>query len=381
VKYKAFGKTGKNLSKLGMGCMRLPMKGNDVIKDEAVAIIQRAIALGVNIFDTGDYYCNHQSESILGEAVKGYDRSKINLSTKYPPQAPTGDDLRERFEESLRKMDQEYIDFYHFWGISWKFYTEELACKNGPLEAALKLKEQGLIKHLSFSFHSDPPELIQLVDTGHFESVLCQYNLLDRSNEAGMAHAARKGLGVAVMGPVGGGRLGGPSGPLQAILGPQKRTATPEIALRFVLANPNVSVAFSGVSSMRQLEENVATASRETYLDDGERVLVEQAIEENKRFADLYCTGCNYCMPCPRNVEIAKIFELVNYHRVYQLTEAAVLGYMEITEGREWIKGKNGSFCIECGECEKKCPQHIKIAQQLKDAHEFLSRKGSASFA
>jgi hypothetical protein len=375
MRYKPFGKTGTKVSVLGMGCMRLPMKGNDVNKDEAIAIIQRAIELGVNIFDTGDYYCNHQSEPTLGEAVKGYDRSKIYLSTKYPPQAPTGDDLRARFEESLKKMNQEYIDFYHFWGICWKFYTEGIVCKNGPLAAAMKLKEQGLIRHISFSFHSDPPEMIQLVDTENFETVLCQYNLLDRSNENGIAHAAKKGLGVAIMGPVGGGRLGGPSRTLQTILGRHNRVSTPEIALRFVLANPNVTLAFSGVSSLLQLEENVATASRETYLDDKERPVFERAMEENKKFADLYCTGCNYCMPCPQKVLIPNIFELINYHRVYQLTEAAYQGYLEMTEGREWINGKNAQFCIECGECEKKCPQHIAIIQRLKEAHQFLSKK------
>lgn len=375
MRYKPFGKTGTTVSVLGMGCMRLPMKGNDVNTDEAIAIIQRAIELGVNIFDTGDYYCNHQSEPTLGEAVKGYDRSKIYLSTKYPPQAPTGDDLRARFEESLKKMNQEYIDFYHFWGIGWKFYTEGIACKNGPLEAVMKLKEQGLVRHISFSFHSDPPEMIQLVDTGNFETVLCQYNLLDRSNENGIAHAAKKGLGVAIMGPVGGGRLGGPSRTLQTILGSHNRVSTPEIALRYVLANPNVTLAFSGVSSLQQLEENVATASRETYLDEKERPVFEHAMEENKKYADLYCTGCNYCMPCPQKVLIPNIFELINYHRVYQLTEAAYQGYLEITEGREWINGKNAQSCIECGECEKKCPQHIAIMQRLKEAHQFLSKK------
>lgn len=269
-------------------------------------------------------------------------------------------------------MNQEYIDFYHFWGISWKYFSETLSAKNGPLGEVLKIKEEGLIKHLSFSFHSDPSNIFKLVDTGYFETMLCQYNLLDRANEKGIKYAKSKGLGVAIMGPVGGGRLGNPSKVFGTMLGENKRVSTAELALRFVLANPNVTMALSGMSTMQQLEKNLKAAGNDSILSDEESKKVVIALEENRKLADLYCTGCKYCLPCLQKVEIPLIFELVNYKKVYNLQSAAKNGYLELTEGRPWISGKNAEACIECGECEDKCPQKIKIMDQLKEAHELL---------
>lgn len=272
-------------------------------------------------------------------------------------------------------MRQQYIDCYHLWGLSWEQFETDMARKGGPLEAFLKLKDEGLARHLSFSFHSKPEDLKRLVDTGYFETVLCQYNLLDRANEDAMAYAASKGLGVLVMGPVGGGRLGAPSEALGRVLDGPQRVATAELALRFVFSNPNVSVALSGMSTMQQVEENAATAARDSYLTPEERRKVELAMQENKRLADLYCTGCRYCMPCPQQVEIPRVFELANFERVYGLQETAREGYKELREGRHGSKGKDASACVECRECESKCPQKIPIVKQLAAAHKMLLGK------
>lgn len=373
MKYKDFGKTGKNVSVLGFGAMRLPMIKDQVDQEQTNAMIQKAIDSGINYFDTGSFYCNGQSEKALGIAVKNLDRSKIYLSTKYPETDATAEELRQKFEKSLKEMNQEYIDFYHFWGIDWKRYTEKL--QYAPLKEALKLKDEGLIKHLSFSFHSDnPDDLIKLVDTGQFETVLCQYNLLDRSNEKGIAYAAEKGMGVAIMGPVGGGRLAGPSKIFNNMLGNKKFVSTPELAMRFVFNNPNITMTLSGMSTMEQLLGNIKIANMDVYLNEADNQLLEQAMQENKKLADLYCTGCKYCLPCPQKVNIPLVFELFNYYNVYDIPEAAISGYRDLTEGREWLEGKNASFCIECGVCEGKCPQRINIIDNLKKAHALLSK-------
>jgi predicted aldo/keto reductase-like oxidoreductase len=372
MRYRPFGKTGVEVSALGFGCMRLPMKDGHVVTDEAVANICRGIELGINYLDTGKWYCAEESEKTLGLAVKGLDRSKLYLSTKYAMEHATAADLRAKFETSLKLMDQEYIDFYHLWGISWGGFTEKLSIKGGPLEEALKLKDEGLIKHLSFSFHSKAEEMKQLVDTGYFESVLCQYNLLDRSNEDSIAYAAEKGLGVAIMGPVGGGRLGEQSEAFGTSLGESARVSTAELALRFVLANRNVTIALSGMTTMQHVEENCVTASRDSYLSEEEKALVARSMEENKKLADLYCTACNYCQPCPQEVNIPRIFELMIYEKVYGISETARKGYDDLVNGRGWPKGKVVDACVECGECEEKCPQHIKIMEQLKQADALL---------
>jgi predicted aldo/keto reductase-like oxidoreductase len=142
------------------------------------------------------------------------------------------------------------------------------------------------------------------------------------------------------------------------------------MALRFVLANPNVSCAISGMNTVEMVEENVAAASRPEPLSEAERAAVAEALEERKRLAELYCTGCNYCMPCPHGVDIPGNFSLMNYHRLFGLHEYGAAQYAEMGE-----KGKWASACQECGECEPKCPQHIPIIEQLKETRQILGRE------
>lgn len=373
MQYRDFGKTGIKISALGFGAMRLPQKNiggeNAYDVEESIKIIHRAFELGVNYIDTAPYYCNKESEVIVGKALKGW-RDKVYLSTKNPIEDDSGEHFRERLENSLKKLDTDYVDFYHMWGINWGTYEERITAKDGPLQAALKAKEEGLVKHISFSFHDKPENMIKLIDTGYFETVLCQYNLLDRSNEKAIAYAKEKGLGVVIMGPVGGGRLGYPSEVIRNLL-PGKVSSSPEIALRFVLANTSVSCALSGMGSLEMVEENARIASNEAQLSEAEIAAINASMEENKRMAELYCTGCNYCMPCPQGVNIPLNFQLMNYHRVYKLTEHARSQYQQIGKV-DWMKGKKAEECIECGVCEEKCPQKIQIRKQLKETASVL---------
>ena len=373
MQYREFGKTSVKISALGFGSMRLPqmrLHDKDVFNvDESIRIIHRAFELGVNYIDTAPGYCDGESEIIVGKALKGW-RDKVYLSTKNPIEDASGEHFTQRLERSLKELDVDYIDFYHMWGINLKTYEESITAPNGPLSAALKAKEQGLIKHLSFSFHDDAANLIKLIDTGVFETVLCQYNLLDRSNEAGIAYAREKGLGVVIMGPVGGGRLGAPSDVIKGLM-PGEVKSSAETALRFVLANQGVTCALSGMGTMEMVEENAQIASNASQLTIAEISAVNAALEENKRLAELYCTGCNYCMPCPNDVNIPLNFRIMNYHRVYNLTDYARQEYSNIGTN-EWSKGKKADECIECGLCEEKCPQKIEIRKQLKETAKAL---------
>ena len=372
MQYRDYGKTGVKASALGFGCMRLPMKDEKTVdRSKAIPMLHKAYELGVNYFDTGKGYCAQDSERTLGEALKGMDRDKVYVSTKYAQEKSTADDLREKFDASLEILDLDYVDYYHLWGISWKSFAEEIDIPGGPIEAFLKLKDEGLVKHLSFSFHSEPEDIFKLVDTGIFETMLCQYNLLDRKNEEGIAYATSKGLGIAVMGPVGGGRLGAPSDAVGQLLPGQQRVSSAELALRFVLANPNVTIALSGMSEIGHVLENADVASRADYLSSEELERIEKSAEENQKMMDLYCTGCKYCMPCPHDVNIPHIFEAMNYYRVWDLKDHAKTMYKQIGEV-DWIKGAKADACVECGECEEKCPQHIPIIDQLKESREVL---------
>lgn len=378
MQYRPYGNTGIKVSALGFGAMRLPHHEDGTCDyEEAIPLLRRGLELGVNCIDSAWGYLRGTSEIAVGRAIKGYDRNKIYLSTKAPvdtEEQAKADNWWGMLEACLKRLDSDWIDFMHFHNIAWDRFQNWVAVPGGALEAAHRALEQGLIRFLCFSSHDTPENIKKLIDTGEFSGVLVQYNLLDRSNEEVIAYAHNKGMGVEIMGPVGGGRLGVPSPEIQRMV-PAGVKSTPEIALRFVLANPNVSVAFSGMNDMKQIEENVATASREEPLTEGELAQIRAALDERRRLAELYCTGCGYCMPCPNGVNIPENFRLMNYHRIYGLTEYARRRYVQLGQKKNpegEIQPAWAAACLECGECEPKCPQNIPIIEQLKEVDQAL---------
>lgn len=375
MQYRVYGKTGNKVSVLGFGAMRLPMIENHVDMDLSVAIIQRSFDLGVNYVDSAVGYCNSESQIAVGKAVKGY-RDKVFVSTKNHYKGPSGDEWQKLLDDSLKKLDVDYIDFYHSHGLGWEEY-KNIQNPGGVMERFRKAKEQGLIRHICYSCHDSAENMMKLIDTGEFAGMLVQYNLLDRHAEEAIAHAHEKGMGVAIMGTVGGGRLVSPSEKLQGMVKDGAKS-TPEIAVRFVISNPNVTVALSGMNSMAQVEENTATAARDEALSEEERGRVIEILNESQELAKLYCTGCGYCMPCKNDVDIPENFTVMNLYRVFGLKELARSRYKGLGKRRKhdgttveaWA-----TACIECGECEPKCPQKIPIIDQLKETHATLGDK------
>ncbi|MBN1937053.1 MAG: aldo/keto reductase [Anaerolineae bacterium] len=369
--YRQLGRTGLKVSQLGFGAMRLPMTkvdgGEAVDRELSIPMIHRAFEAGLTYIDTAVGYCNEDSQRVVGEALKGW-RDKIVVSTK---NHYYGEDEKEwwgNLENSLARLQVEYIDIYNHHGINWERYEKDVEPRVSKWMQ--KAKDQGLIHHICASFHDNVEALKNLIDTGYLESITLQYNLLNRELEEGIAYAKEKGVGIVVMGPVAGGRLGGNSEVLlKAVPGIAR---VPELALRFVLSNPGVTVALSGMSTMQMVEENVVTAADTASLSDEDKQLIQEHVARLAEMAKLYCTGCKYCMPCPQEVNIPHIFELYNMGQVYGLWQVAKDGYAEFPESR-WIGGKQADECIECGACEEKCPQHIEIRKQLKEAHAALT--------
>ncbi len=368
MQYRPFGNTGVNISTLGFGCMRLPEiqqeDGSWIVDQEKTdAMLMRAYELGVNYFDTALYYCHSNSEIAIGKALKPI-RDKVYISTKCPLElVKEPGDFRKTLETSLKKLDTPYVDFYHFWGINQKTFDEKIVPMNLIAEAQ-KLKEEGLIRHISFSFHDSPEALKHIIDNGEgLESVLLQYNLLDRANEEMIQYAAKKGLGVVVMGPVGGGRLAAPT-ELAAKLGTEA-VNTYELAFKFVLGNPGVCCALSGMQTIDMVEQNAKVASQENPMSEEEWRRVGESLENLKKFSELYCTGCGYCQPCPKGINIPKIFQAYTYLNVYGLTDLAKntwKGYLT----NEKNPGVHPDACVNCGYCERKCPQHLQVRELLK---------------
>ena len=261
MQYRNFGNTGMVVSALGFGCMRLPMEGGHVKEEYSIKILRRAYKLGVNYFDTAENYCSRESQIVLGKAVKEMDRNKVYVATKNRYKDDSGSEWRRRLETSLSRIGVDYIDVYHSHSLSWNAFQSGFSVKGGPLNEAQKAKEEGLIRHIAFSTHDSAENIIKLINTDAFESMTLQYNILNRKNEVAIAVAHEKGMGVSIMGPVAGGRLAQPNEDIQKLrAGIAKSSA--EIALRFVLSNPGVSTALSGMNAIEQVEENVSTASR-----------------------------------------------------------------------------------------------------------------------
>ncbi len=371
MNYQILGKTGLRVSRLGFGAMRLPMLGRGeqerVNRELAIPLLQRAVELGVTYFDTAVFYCNQDSQRALGEAMRNGLREKIVLSTKNHYCGTDEKAWWTNLEQSLERLQTSWIDIYNHHGVNAKSFNEfVLPHMRKWME---KARDQKLIRHICLSFHDNADGLREIIRSGYPEVITIQYNLLDRQLEDVIAEAHERGIGVVVMGPVGGGRLGDQSQTLQDMVPGVRRV--PELAMRFVLANPNVDVALSGMASMDMLEENVATCGDATTLSDEDRKLIDEQFARLKKMADLYCTGCNYCMPCPKDVQIPKIFEAFNRGRVYGLWKSAKEAYNGIGAS-DWNKGAKAGACVECGVCETKCPQHIPIIAQLREAKTAL---------
>ena len=346
--------------------MRLPMVGTGeaarVNRDLAIPMIHRAFAGGVNYIDTAVGYCNQDSQRTVGEALVGW-RDKIIVSTKNPNYGVDEREWWTNLENSLDRLRVNSIDIYNHHGINWRSYEEHVAPRLS--QWMRKAKDQGLIKHICTSFHDDAAALRRIIETGYVDVITLQFNLLDRKLEAGIEYAHERGIGIVVMGPVGGGRLGVRNELFEKLAPGIKRV--PELALRFVLSNPHVSVALSGMSTLEQVEENLVCASDPIALTAPDEQQIRTHLARLQKMADLYCTSCRYCLPCKHGVDIPGIFEQYNLGRVYGLWEHARRSYRWLIDGK-----KSADYCAECGECEAQCPQHIPIRDQLKEAHAAL---------
>jgi predicted aldo/keto reductase-like oxidoreductase len=378
MKYRKLGKTGIKTSVLGFGAMRLPTSKPDdptsIIEDEAIKIIRQAIDGGVNYIDSAYVYHRGQSEVIVGKALKDGYREKVSIMTKNPVRmVEKPEDYNKFLDEELKRYDTEFIDVYLFHGLKVDSYEEKVK-KFDLLERAKAAKKEGKIKHIGFSSHDKQENVIKLIDTGEFEAILLQHNILDDSYNKAIEHAGKKGVGVCVMGPVAGGRLAlEPPDELKQYLTSGKETFV-DLAFKHVWSNPNVSVALSGMGSAEMVKSNLELANAETItLTPDEKEKTQEISVVYKQLSDLICTQCGYCLPCEQEVNITYILKQLIHWQVYGWDLAK--RYYNLIGKAPFAPGNNASECIECGDCEDKCPQGIPIIEKLKEAHDILAIK------
>ncbi len=378
--YRKVPKNGDELSILGFGCMRLPVKADGTIDEErATRQIRYAIDHGVNYVDTAWPYHGEQSEPFVGRALADGYREKVRLATKLPVwMAKSRADMDRFLDAQLKKLDTDHIDYYLVHALVGNLWDS--AYELGVTEFLDRAKADGRIVNAGFSFHGAGCDFSRIVDAYDWDFCQIQYNFLDEKNQAGtegMEYAASKGLAVVVMEPLRGGNLSNRVPPaVKAIWdgAPTKRTAA-EWALRWVWNRPEVTVVLSGMNEEAHIEENLRAAGQACpdSLTEAELQLIKKVELKYRELMKAGCTGCRYCMPCPQGVNIPLCFEV--YNDRYMSGNAGEASFLYVARlGSVLSVGESefASLCVKCGECLEKCPQHLDIPELLESIVEEL---------
>ena len=366
---------GNPLSILGYGCMRFSRKGGSIDVEKTEKEILAAVRAGVNYFDTAYIYPG--SEAVLGQIVeRNRIRSRINIATKLPQYLIQKSSAIDRyFDEQLKRLRTDYIDYYLMHQLTDLAQWSKLK-QLGILGWIAEKKTSGAIRNIGFSFHGNTDQFLKILDDYDWDFCQIQYNYKDEHTQAGVAGlkaAADKGIPVMIMEPLRGGKLVDllPESARKIIAGNRRGWTPAEWAFRWLYNQAEVTLVLSGMNSLGMLEENVAVASAAKIGDftAEDFVLIEQIRQEIQRKEKVGCTGCRYCMPCPQGVDIPGAFRC--YNAMY--TESKKSGrfqYAQTVGLRE--KPAFPNQCVECGKCEKHCPQGIPIREKLKEADKAL---------
>ena len=362
---------GNRISLLGFGCMRLPQTAGIINKAEAEKQIMAAYNAGVNYFDTAYIYPG--SESAIGEIFeKNGIRKNINIATKLPHYLiRTREGLDKLFNEELKRLRTDYIDYYLMHMLADLDSWEKLK-SIGIIEWIREKKASGQIRQIGFSYHGNSDMYCKLLDAYDWDFSLIQYNYMDENTQAGrrgLEYSASKGLPVFIMEPLRGGKLVNklPQEALDIFAGHPQQHTPAQWAFRWLFNQQAVTCVLSGMNSMEMVLDNVNTASTTDAgaLTEADNNMLQQVSAAINSKMKVGCTACGYCMPCPAGVDIPGTFAA--YNRRY--TESRFWGsidYLICTALRK--NATSASKCIDCGKCERHCPQSIEIRKELKNA-------------
>ena len=369
------GRHGEKLSVLGYGCMRFTRKGASLDYDKAEKEILEAYKSGVNYYDTAYIYPG--SEALLGEVLKRNGiREKVYVATKLPQYLVSSLQSADRYlNEELSRLQTDFIDFYLMHMLT--DIAQWIRLKDiGILDWIKAKKESGQIKSIGFSFHGNTDNFLKILEDYDWDFCQIQYNYLDEVSQAGvkgLKAAAEKGIPVIIMEPLRGGKLVNmlPQSAKKAISENSRGWTAAQWGLRWLYNQSEVTVVLSGMNSLEMVRENVATASDALAgsFTEEDHALIEKVRQEIRAHEMIGCTGCRYCMPCPKGVDIPGIFQCWNTMH----TESKSSGRHQYFQVVAMTKAPTfASQCIECGKCEKHCPQSLPIRQKLKEADKEL---------
>lgn len=375
MRYRPMGRTGIHVSALGFGMLRLPLldDGKTINQDLSVEIVRHAVDNGLNYVDTAHAYFGGRSEMTVGKALSGGYRDKVYVTSKSPWwRMERPEQFEQFFDESRKRIGTDVIDFYHIHMLMHRGWREKVVPFK-LIEKIEKLKAQGKIRYSGFSFHDGAPLFKTIIDANpDWNFCLIQQNYLDTEHEAGIVglkYAAARGLGVSIMEPLRNGFLVTPPKEVQAVFdaAPTKRSPV-EWAFDYLWNMPEVSVVVTGMNAMWQVQDNLEYAGRSSVgmLNADDVAVLGSAARRYREFpGQVPCTGCYNCIPCPKNVAIGYIFNMVwNQYKADGNKKRALTLYNNSMSPVQ--RGDKAGFCDGCGACIPKCPQKIDIPAELK---------------
>ncbi len=372
MEYREMEKMGIRTSLLGFGCMRFPTNTDGSInEEETLDMIDKAYQSGVTYFDTAYPYHGGKSEEVTGRALARYPRDSYYLATKLPIwEVKSVADAERIFQEQLKRLQKDYVDFYLMHALnagSWKTIKEL-----DLLGYCEKLRAEGKIKYLGFSFHDEYAVFEEILTAYPWDFCQIQLNYMDKDTQAtlkGVELAKKLKIPMIIMEPIKGGSLAKlPYDGIDELF----KKALPEAstsswALRYAGSFDNVKVVLSGMSTMAQVEDNLDTFAHFEPLNETEQRIIEQVADALNKRVQNGCTGCRYCMPCPAGVDIPRCFGIWNRYHIYENVNETKWSWTHNIEAE-----KKASNCIKCGKCEQACPQHIAIREDLACLQEEL---------
>ncbi|MBR2942581.1 MAG: aldo/keto reductase, partial [Clostridia bacterium] len=364
-------KYGNPISLLGYGCMRLQSSMGRIDMEKAEKQIMLAYESGVNYFDTAYIYPGN--EAALGEILeKNGIRDKVNIATKLPHYLiKSRDGMEKLFAEELRRLRTDHVDYYLMHMLT-DVKTWERLCDLGIREWLEEKKKSGAIRQVGFSYHGNTEAFCKLVDAYGWDFCMIQYNYLDEHAQAGVRglhHAHAKGLPVMIMEPLRGGKLVNllPEEGRRIIEAHEVKHTPAQWAFRWLMSQKEVTCVLSGMNTEEMIADNVQTASdvQVGELTQADYAMLARVVDAINAKMKVGCTGCGYCVPCPKGVDIPGTFAAYN-RRYSEGKMAALREYMMCTALRKTSTA--ASNCVGCGKCEAHCPQGIKIREELKNA-------------
>lgn len=385
MKYSKFERFDKPFPIFGMGTMRLPEIEADGRKridtDTAVKMIRYAIDNGAYYIDTAKPYHNGDSEKVVGMALKDGYRDRACLVTKLTPwQVNRQEDMEKIFNEQIKSLQTEYVDIYLLHYLTKGNWEKFL--RLNVFDFLHKIKQQGRIKHIGFSFHDEYSLFKEIIDYYDWDICQVQMNIMDAEKQAtvkGIRYAGEKGIPVAIMEPLKGGRL--VKNIPEEVLEVWKRGGeekTPAAwAFKWLCNFPEVAVILSGVSDMEQLRQNINIfeSLEHEKMSAAEQKLIDEVVKAYRKNIKVECTGCGYCAPCPNSVDIPLVFQIYNEASILKDYKQSLMEYWSLV----LAKGAGGNGCTQCGSCSVRCPQKIDIPSLLKEAHDFIMNQGNTA--